>query len=240
MSTYPFTASAVLATAAKYVGKVGGGTYWKALKPEWAGAPYCAAFVEFCLREHGGKFGAPLPFYVPSIEAEARKRGLWIAKTGTPRPGDLVIYGYDRAQHVGFVERVLADGMIQTIEGNTSSGNGGSQANGNGTYRRVRSRAWVRGFVRMDYKRATAKPKPKPKPGLPAFPGVSRPSSRVNGATRAVQARLRARGWKIGVDGKHGPETTRVIKAFQKSKGLQVDGIAGPKTWAALWRLPIT
>lgn len=84
------------------------------------------------------------------------------------------------------------------------------------------------------------KPKPKPSASLPAFPGVSRPSSRVNGATRAVQARLRARGWKIAVDGKHGPETTRVLKEFQRNKGLKVDGIAGPQTWAALWRLPIT
>lgn len=89
---------------------------------------------------------------------------------------------------------------------------------------------------------STAKPAApapsKPRPRVPAFPGVTRPSSRVNGATRAFQARLRARGWEIGVDGKHGPQTTRVLKAFQKQKGLKVDGIGGPQTWVALWTLP--
>lgn len=80
----------------------------------------------------------------------------------------------------------------------------------------------------------------KPAPALPAYPGLSRPSSRVSGATRAFQSRLKARGWVITVDGKHGPNTTAVIRAFQKQKGLKPDGIGGPATWAALWRAPIT
>ena len=28
------------------------------------------------------------------------------------------------------------------------------------------------------------------------------------------------------------------LKAFQKQKGLKVDGIGGPQTWVALWTLP--
>ena len=77
---------------------------------------------------------------------------------------------------------------------------------------------------------------PRPAPRVPAYPGLSRPSSRVSGATRAYQARLSARGWSVTVDGVHGPATTKILKAFQREKGLKpVDGIGGPKTWIALF-----
>lgn len=39
---------------------------------------------------------------------------------------------------------------------------------------------------------------------------------------------------KVGRDGDFGKKTEDALKAFQKSKGLTVDGIAGPKTWALL------
>ena len=39
---------------------------------------------------------------------------------------------------------------------------------------------------------------------------------------------------KFGVDGDFGNETLKAVKSFQKKKGLVVDGIVGPKTWAEL------
>ena len=39
---------------------------------------------------------------------------------------------------------------------------------------------------------------------------------------------------KFGADGSFGNETLAAVKSFQKSHGLVVDGICGPKTWAEL------
>ncbi len=36
------------------------------------------------------------------------------------------------------------------------------------------------------------------------------------------------------IDGKNGPKTKEAVKQFQAAMGLAADGIAGPKTWAAL------
>ena len=52
-----------------------------------------------------------------------------------------------------------------------------------------------------------------------------------------MQQRLAAHGFgcgSAGEDGKFGPCTLASVKAFQKAKGLTVDGVCGPKTWAAL------
>lgn len=56
------------------------------------------------------------------------------------------------------------------------------------------------------------------------------------------QQRMLDRGWSgIGAaDGRYGPKTERVVRQFQKSKGLGVDGKIGPGTWAAAWTEPVT
>jgi uncharacterized protein (TIGR02594 family) len=53
--------------------------------------------------------------------------------------------------------------------------------------------------------------------------------------TASLQARLKALGLDPGnIDGAFGRKTIEAIKAFQKSRGLTPDGIAGPKTLAVL------
>lgn len=50
-----------------------------------------------------------------------------------------------------------------------------------------------------------------------------------------LQAVLNAKyGFSLDVDGSFGANTEAAVKAFQKSQGLTVDGIVGPKTWKAL------
>jgi hypothetical protein len=198
------TASQVLATAAAEIGTTESPAgsnrvpYWS-VKPSWNGGPWCAAFIQWCLKKHGMWYDAALPFYCPSLVQKAKAEGRWIGATGTPAPGDLVIYGTTGYAHVGFVVRTLSLGRIETIEGNTSSGVLGSQSNGDGVYRRTRTRSWVRGFIRMSYAPASSAPAPKPAPA-PA----PKPASTA-----------------LVVDGKLGPAT---IKRWQRVMGTEVDG----------------
>lgn len=54
----------------------------------------------------------------------------------------------------------------------------------------------------------------------------------------ALQVALRAHGlYRADVDGIAGPRTRAAVRAFQRRQGLAVDGIAGPRTRAALGRL---
>jgi putative chitinase len=52
---------------------------------------------------------------------------------------------------------------------------------------------------------------------------------------QALQQKLKDLGFDPnGVDGHYGPGTSKAVMAFQQSKGLQADGMAGPATLAAL------
>lgn len=56
----------------------------------------------------------------------------------------------------------------------------------------------------------------------------------VGPEVRRAQTLLNAKGAALQVDGVFGPKTEAAVRAFQKQKGLAVDGIVGPKTWTAL------
>lgn len=56
--------------------------------------------------------------------------------------------------------------------------------------------------------------------------------------TKQVQAALKKAGFYKGdIDGKSGPQTKKAIKAFQKSKGLNPDGVIGVRTWEELAKI---
>ncbi|MFF4163319.1 peptidoglycan-binding protein [Streptomyces sp. NPDC001741] len=53
-------------------------------------------------------------------------------------------------------------------------------------------------------------------------------------AVKAAQTQLNVYGYGLALDGSFGPRTKAAAVAFQKKRGLQVDGVIGPETWRAL------
>lgn len=87
-------------------------------------------------------------------------------------------------------------------------------------------------------------PDPSPVPESPPAPGFMFPDLSISlesqklKAVEALQAALvYAWGYTIAVDGLYGPVTEGAVKAFQRSQGLPVDGIAGPLTLPKLYGL---
>jgi hypothetical protein len=135
--------------------------------------PWCGSFVKYVL-DHAGQTGEPSPVYTPAGATGYMHVKRWIPRNGAIRPGDVIFFDWQHGQapagvdHTGFVERDLGNGQVQTIEGNTASGQAGNQSNGGGVYRRVRNRNVIAGFGRPAYVTAaptpTAPPAPQPDP----------------------------------------------------------------------------
>lgn len=110
------------------------------------GFAWCAAFVSFCLRE-GGYTDGP-----KTGRAAVRSWMKWAADNDRfvtwPERGDLVCLVGPGISHIEMVVKPL-DSAISTIGGNTSSGESGSQDDGDGVYRRRRSHSKNMYFIRL-------------------------------------------------------------------------------------------
>lgn len=117
--------------------------------------PWCGCFVAYASVKVAG---ALIPNrlrlgYVPYIVADANSRSNGLVAVSDPKPGDFACFDFDGgvADHVGLVESVTAS-TVTCIEGNTSPGTSGSQANGGGVFRRTRPRNQVVCFARPTYR----------------------------------------------------------------------------------------
>ena len=158
-----------------------------------SGVPYCAMFASWCTTGADGKSVLPGGdfAYVPYGINAARDAGRLVSSSSA-RPGDLVCFDWDGdevADHVGLVEANYGS-WVQTIEGNTSSGSGGSQSNGGGVYRRSRDWDDVCAVIRPYYSDEAA--------------DLSGGYADITGIQRAVGA---------DVDNVLGPDTTKRIYA---------------------------
>jgi hypothetical protein len=115
--------------------------------------PWCGSYVKYCL-DKTGTVGEPSPVYTPSGVIGYKNAGRWVERNAPAYPGDVVFFDWGgttsaaMTDHVGFVEKVLPDGRLQTLEGNTSYSN---QSNGGEVQRRIRDRGSVVGFGRPRY-----------------------------------------------------------------------------------------
>jgi hypothetical protein len=244
------TADGMLARARKSIGLVGRPNY---ITRDYAGrhgevyldAPWCDMGVTYWARGSSNE-GAVLPAgdraYTVWHAQDFHRIARWYVGTAEnlndARPGDVVFFdwggtnGIGAIDHVGIVEKALGGGRVQTIEANT----------GDACKRRVRSADVIAGFGRPAYDKPPPKPKPPAKAVVPpAFKRTLRQPPLMRGEDVATwQRRMRARGWRIDVDGWYGPASEAVCRGFQKDKKLKVTGDVDRATWDAAWTAKIT
>lgn len=204
------------------------------------GAPNYAAYCAIGLMSAFSRGGADIhkafttPWYVPGIWAQAKARG-WSADS-PERDGDIVVYDWQDnpsdGDHVGIA--TPSKGRGAAIEYNTSPSNAGSQGNGGGVYRRTRKDNVIVGYVLI--RKVLAAINIADSVAVDSF--IARGPNLREGDWGSqvveLQALLNAKGAGIAADGKYGPRTRNAVMAVQRAYRLDVDGVVGPDTFAAL------
>lgn len=212
------------------------------------GVPYCAMFVAWVLNQAGQSCPGMPTASCSTAKNGAKNAGIIRSNKKDAKPGDLVIFdwgGDGKVDHIGFVEKNFGT-YIQTIEGNTSSGNSGSQSNGGGVYRRTRNWSTVNCVIAVPYVGGSTNDsnsdnlevdglwgeattlKLQNVLGAPYKDGVVSRQKRdwksiCPGCTTGWE--WKSSGYKSG---------SSVIKLVQKKVGVTADGILGPNTINAL------
>lgn len=227
--------------------------YWRDIKPDYQGQPWCAAFISWCFMKAFGLDNAKKllkhwPYvYCPTL-------GKLFARNANPKIGDVVIFYHNGMfTHTGLVTAVIGD-RFYTIEGNTS-GASGIIANGGGVCAKSYLNSQMPGtkFCTPDYSIVpNAVNKPSDINKIPSntiqtgekymFNPETVKAGDKNTSVLLLQEILRARGFK-GKNGKAlkltwtaDANTIYALKAYQESRKevLEVDGICGPATWKDL------
>ena len=227
--------------------------YWRDIKPDYQGQPWCAAFISWCFMKAFGLDNAKKllkhwPYvYCPTL-------GKLFTRNANPKIGDVVIFYHNGMfTHTGLVTAVIGD-RFYTIEGNTS-GASGIIANGGGVCAKSYLNSQMPGtkFCTPDYSIASnAVNKPSDINKIPSntiqtgekymFNPETVKAGDKNTSVLLLQEILRARGFK-GKNGKAlkltwtaDANTIYALKAYQESRKevLEVDGICGSKTWKDL------
>lgn len=121
------------------------------------GAPWCVIFL-WWLFTHADE---ALAFFGPGKTASCGQLLAWYKSVGqtvnafSAQPGDILIlnfHGTDDTEHCGLVTKSYDGGRYQTIEGNTSPGEEGSQDNGGCVALKTRYAYQIVGACRPQYK----------------------------------------------------------------------------------------
>ena len=125
--------------------------YWRDVKPEYQGQPWCAAFVTWCIQQAFGVANtAMLLKHYPYVYCPTMKSLFTL--NANPKKGDIVVFYHNGTfTHTGIVIAVNGD-LFTTIEGNTS-GASGIIANGGGVCKKSYYNSKMVGtkFVTLDW-----------------------------------------------------------------------------------------
>ena len=200
------------------------------------GTAWCCQFVWWVFKHAGASelfYGGGKTAWVPSVRKHYAKKGKWIRRgDGTPKPGDLIIFGNrddsGSGKHIGIITKVTSS-TVYTVEGNTTktgySANGGMVAAK--SYSRTNSN--IAGYCSVDYD-------DEEKETVEVTVETLKKGSKGDNV-KALQTLLIGYGYdcgRHGADGDFGSATDEAVKAYQKKNGLDVDGIVGKNTWNKL------
>ena len=206
------------------------------------GYSWCDIFVDWCFIECFGYEKALKMLYQPTkstgagcqYSADYYRRNNAFFKQ--PQVGDQVFFGdYGNEGHTGIVIAV-AGSVVTTVEGNTSGGYG-VDSNGDGVYikRYDINTQYIPGFGRPNWDVISSNVGNEEVTDTVSYPTIKLGSKRSD--VKKAQQLLIAKGYSCGAsgaDGDFGAATYNAVKKFQAANGLEVDGIVGAKTWAAL------
>lgn len=121
-------------------------------------AQWCGLFVMWVFRQ--ARHACPNTAYTPNGVKAFQAMGAWHT-TGEPQAGDLLYFdfpndGVDRVSHIGICVKVLSNGQVLTIEGNTTptKATSGDERNGGQVALKLREPAHIVGWGRPNYKPA--------------------------------------------------------------------------------------
>ena len=180
--------------------------------------PWCGDFIGFILKD----FGIRPPLTKDGVGFFYVDRWLdWGAAipVGQEQPGDVAIF-LKKPHHVTFVV-----GNGKYVGGNQyRPETGQSDAVTEASYRRPDAirRAPLPGMI-------VVPPQPQPAALRPMIE-IRDTDANTGGAVSEAQRLL----GEIGIDGEFGTETDAAVRSFQALRGLEIDGVIGPETWAAL------
>lgn len=211
--------------------------------------PWCAATVSAAAIYCGYTDIIPLEVSCDKMITLAKSMGIWIENENvTPKPGWLVLYDWDdngKGDNLGYPDHIgavkdVSGGKFRVYEGNYNNAVGVRTLEVNGEY--------IRGYIAPKYdeedEKNTGSDEPLPDAsGVAAAPltqtcSVALPVLRrgsSGGYVKTLQHLLNAYiGANLACDGVFGALTEGAVWAYQKARGLTVDGIVGKITWGKL------
>ena len=203
--------------------------------------PWCCAYIWDSFAQNGLSslfYDGKKTAYCPTAMAWAKKAGLWV--TSGYREGDILLYDWNGngvADHIGYCIRWDGSKAV-AIEGNADDA----------VTMQTRYAKNILGAIRPKYDDAVpAVSTSKPEGGETVVAKVTKtctvtlPQLQTGSEGSAVLGlqTLLVHKWgcklpKYGPDGEFGEETREAVLRFQRTKGLEADGVVGSKTWTAL------